>query len=161
MASSDTAAPLPPELAQIQAEAQAIEPPPVDPVTGEPPAPALPVDYLSEAKGVVDVAAELLGMIGPRTVAALNQERREKVATAAAGLMEKYGLTLGDVFSKWGAEINFLFALAVVGPPVARAIKDDRAEVAAQEKAAQITKRNPDPQPERAAADPYNRAFAE
>ena len=147
---------LPPELRRIEAEAAAMEAPAAAEL---PPGQLVPVDYLAEARGVVDIAAEMLSMVGPRTAEALNQERRQKIADASAGLMEKYGLTVGDVFQKWGAEINFLFALAIVGPPVARAIKADRAEVDATAAAEKTAPRNPDPQPARPANDAYARAF--
>jgi hypothetical protein len=146
---------LPPELAQIAAEAAAIAPPPaIDP--NEPvPAAVVPVDYQGDAKGLIDLSAELLGMVGPRTAAALNEERRAKIAAAAAGIMEKYGLSLGAILGRWGAEINFLFALAIVAPPVARAVQEDRAETKAKERAAEVQNRPADPQPERPAGDPY------
>lgn len=146
---------LPPELAQIAAEAAAITPP----AAGQDQAGAVPVviDYTAEARGLIDIGAELLAGVGPRTEAALTEERRAKIATAAGPLMQKYGLSLGVVFERWGPEINFLFALVVVGKPIAAAIQADRAEAKAAEEAATV--RNPDPQPARPAVDPYAAAF--
>lgn len=153
---TENPAELPAELAQIQAEAAALEPPPAAAGQADA-APAVPVDYVAEARGVVDIAAELLATVGPRTEAALTEERRARIAGAAGPLMQKYGLSLGVVFERWGAEINFLFAAVVVGRPIAAAINADLSESRAEKGAEQ---RPADPQPARPAADPYTAAFA-
>lgn len=151
-----TAEALPAELAQIAAEAEAIAPTPAA-------AGAVPgaIDYTAEARGLIDIGAELLGGVGPRTEAALTEERRAKIAAAAGPLMQKYGLSLGVVFERWGPEINFLFALVVVGKPVLLAVQADREEAKAAEQAKAVAQRDPDPQPARPAVDPYSAAFSE
>jgi hypothetical protein len=129
---SDQAAPeLSPELAQIAADAAAIDPPQVAPGT-EAAAPSEPVDYYTDAKGLTDIAAESLAAFYPRTEAVLSPDRREKFAAALAPVMEKYGLSLGVIFGRWGAEINLAFVTAQFAVPLARAIADDRAAARAE-----------------------------
>lgn len=121
--------PLPPELVQLQAEAEQITaetvaPPP--PAEGEQGAPAAPVDYLADARGLVDMSAELLAAFYPSTRPVLDDAARGRIAAAASPVMEKYGLSLGGLFGKWGAEINLAFVLAQVALPLSAAIRADR-----------------------------------
>ena len=150
---------MPPELERIAAEAAALKPQP-ETAPGEVAAPAV-IDYTAEAKGVIDIAAELAGNIGPRTEAAFSEDRRQRLAAAAGPLMEKYGLSLGAIFGRWGAEINFLFALTIITPPIAKAIRADMAEAKAADQAEKQATAVADPQPPRPAGDAYQRAFAE
>lgn len=138
---SDTT--LPPELAQIEAEAAAITPA-ASAIPGQETAPAEPpVDYMTDAQGIVDMGAAALGAWYPRTEPVLNDAARKKLAEAAAPVMEKYGLTLGALFGRWGAEINLAFALVSLGVPIAKAISADRAE----QKAAQLAATGQAPAP--------------
>lgn len=135
---------LPPELAQIEAEAAAMTAA-ASPIPGqETAAPAeQPVDYLTDAQGIVDMGAAALGAWYPRTEPVLNDAARGKLAAAVAPVMEKYGLTLGALFGRWGAEINLAFALVSLGVPIAKAISADRAE----QKAAQLAATGQAPAP--------------
>lgn len=156
---SPTSEPMTPELMQIKAEAEAIAPPPVvDP--NAPPA-AAPVDFMVDARGLCDFTAEGLGALYPSTLKVLDAEKRERFAAALAPVMEKYGLSLGAIFGRWGAEINLAFVTVTLAVPLANAIKSDRAAIRAEQDQAERATRNPDPQPERPAADPYTAAFAE
>jgi hypothetical protein len=116
---------LSPELASLEAEAQALESTtaPIDPNA---PAPEAPVDYLTDAKGVVDMASEALGAFYPSTLAVLLPEKRDRIANALAPVMQKYGMSLGVIFGKWGEEIGLLFALSTVVIPLATAIRADK-----------------------------------
>lgn len=118
---------LSPELAQLAAEAAALEgeTKPADPNA---PAPEAPVDYLTDAKGIVDMASEALGAFYPSTLAVMVPEKRDRIATALVPVMQKYGITLGVLFGKWGEEIGLCFALAQVAIPIATAIRHDREE---------------------------------
>lgn len=151
---------LPPELAQIHAEAAALDPVPTDPAAlpGEI---APPVDYLTDARGVADIAAESLGALYPSTVNVLTEEKRAKFAAALAPVMEKYGLTLGVVFGRWGAEIQLIFVTATFAVPLTKAIQADRAAERAAAKQAEIVSKPADPQPPRPVNDPYSSAFPE
>lgn len=138
---------LPPELAALQAQAAALEaetaPPAAPGEPGEGAALPAPVDYLADARGLVNIAAESLAAFYPSTAAVLTDEKRERIAAAAAPVMEKYGFNLAGLFGKWGPEIGLGFALAQVALPLAAAIRADRAAAAA-EKAAQPAPPPPD-----------------
>jgi len=131
MTSSDTttaqATALSPELAALAAEAQALETEtaPVDPAA---PQEAAPVDYLTDAAGIVDMASEALGAFYPSTLAVLVPEKRQRIAAALAPVMAKYGVSLGLIFGRFGEEIALAFALAQVAIPITTAIRHDQAE---------------------------------
>jgi hypothetical protein len=118
---------LSPELAALAAEAAALETTTAPPDPNAPPAEA-PVDYLTDAKGIVDMASEALGAFYPSTLAVLVPEKRERIAGALAPVMQKYGFTLGVIFGRWGEEIALAFALAQVAIPITTAIRKDQAE---------------------------------
>ncbi len=119
---------LPPELAALQAEAIALEGEQATPAeVGEGAAPTPPIDYLSDAKGLVDIAAEALAAFYPSTAPILTTEKRGRIAGALAPVLEKYGLDMAGIFGKWGAEIGLAFACAPIAIPLAQAIRADRA----------------------------------
>jgi hypothetical protein len=123
---------LSPELAALQAEAIALEGEQAAPAAdgGEPGiAPTPPIDYLSDAKGLVDIAAEALAAFYPSTAPILTTEKRGRIAGALAPVLEKYGLDMAGIFGKWGAEIGLAFACAPIAIPLAQAIRADRAAV--------------------------------
>jgi len=129
---------MPPELAQIAAEAAAIEPAETQiDEQGQPIAEAVPVDYLVDARGITDILATSLGAIYPRTEKVLTDETRGKFAAALAPVMEKYGFSLGSVFGRWGAEINLAFVVAGMAVPLSKAIAEDRAIARASKPAEQ------------------------
>lgn len=153
-----SANPLPPELAAIHAEAEAITPPAFDPNTPAEDAPP-PADYNVDAKGLTDFVAAGLSSIYPRTAQVLTDAKRAEFAAALAPVMEKYGLSLGVVFGRWGAEINLAFVTATMAIPLANAIRDDRAAAKAEAAAKEVATRAADPIPARPANDPYGAAF--
>lgn len=119
---------LPPELAALQSEAIALEAEQATPAAdaGQGGAPTAPVDYLSDAKGLVDIAAESLAAFYPSTAPILTTEKRGRIAAALAPVLEKYGLDMAGIFGKWGAEIGLAFAVAPIAIPLAQAIRADR-----------------------------------
>lgn len=150
--------PMPEELAQIHGEAVAMEA--ADAVqqqtaaenVGPQPEQAAVTDYMTDARGVTDIIATSLGAIWPSTAVVLTDETRGKFAGALAPVMEKYGLSLGAVFGRWGAEINLCFVVAGFAVPLAGAISADR-------KAARAEKQREEAQRTVvAAADPENLA---
>jgi hypothetical protein len=129
---------LPPELAALQAEAAALEAaqaPAAAPEAGEGSAPAAPVDYLSDAKGLVDIAAESLAAFYPSTGPILTTDKRGRIAGALAPVLEKYNMDMAAIFGRWGAEIGLAFAVAPIAIPLAQAIRADR-EASRREKIA-------------------------
>lgn len=136
-AAEEKPAALPPELAALQNEAAALEAEqaPAAAEAGEGPAPAAPVDYLSDAKGLVDIAAESLAAFYPSTAPILTADKRGRIAGALAPVLEKYNLDMAAIFGRWGAEIGLAFAVAPIAIPIAQAIRADR-EAARREKIA-------------------------
>lgn len=127
---------LPPELAAIHAEAVAIDPPaPPTDENGQPVEEAAPVDYMTDALGLTEIVAAGLGGIYPSTEKVLTPDTRKKFAAALAPVMEKYGMSLGVFFGRFGAEVNLLFVTAGFAIPLVKAIGEDRqaAKVAAGE----------------------------
>lgn len=119
--------PMSEELRQIEAEARALDEQSAPAVTDEPPA-----DFYVDAKGIIDLTAESLEAIYPSTGKVLDKDRREKLATALTPVLEKYGLSLGVIFGRWGAEIGAAFAFAQVAIPLSKAISADRAAARAE-----------------------------
>ncbi|WP_295002942.1 hypothetical protein [uncultured Dechloromonas sp.] len=162
MASSEqTPAPvaLPPELAQIAAEAEAIAPPPVaDPAAPGAPAPEAPVDYQEDAALLVGMIFEGCAEVYPSTGVIL-QPKQTRFSAALGKVMEKRGWSLAAILGRWGAEIELGFVGATMAIPLMKAIQADRAAAQAAEARAELAQKPADPQPPRAANDPYNAAF--
>jgi hypothetical protein len=151
------AAALPPELAQIEAEAAAIEPAaPADPNAPPPPA---PVDYQSDAADITSMIFEGCAAFYPSTGQIL-APKQAKFAAALGKVMEKRNWSLAAFMGRWGAEIDLAFVGASIAIPLAKAIEHDRAAAKAAEQQAAAVSRDPDPQPERPAGDAYSKAFA-
>ena len=99
---------------------------------GQPLPPPEPVDYLGDARGIVDIAAESLAAFYPSTAPILDEGKRGKIAGALAPVMEKYGFSLGGFMARFGPEINLAFVLAPVSLALAGAIRADRAAAKAE-----------------------------
>ena len=151
------AAALPPELAQIEAEAAAIEPAaPADPNAPPPPG---PVDYQSDAADITSMIFEGVASFYPSTGQIL-QPKQARFAAALGKVMEKRGWSMAAFLGRWGAEIELAFVAGTMAIPLAKAIEADRAATKAAEQLAAAVSRDPDPQPERPAGDAYSKAFA-
>lgn len=155
---SDQEQPLPPELAQIQAEAAAIAPPPA----ADPAAPGAVVeeviDYQEDAALLVGMMFEGCAEYYPSTGAVL-QPKQTRFTNALAKVMQKRGWSLAAILGRWGAEIELAFVASTLALPLTKAIQADRAAVALLKAQAEANQRPADPQPPRPAADPYNAAF--
>jgi len=150
--------PLPPDLAQIQAEAAALTPPhaandaagaPVEPVT----------DFLSDATDITSMIFEGVGSLYPSTAVVLNP-KQARFAGALAKVMEKRNWSLAALLGRYGAEIELAFVASTLAIPLVKAIQHDRAIEAAANNQAEQNNRNSDPQPVRPVGDPYSTAFA-
>ncbi|HLO62898.1 MAG TPA: hypothetical protein VK165_08025 [Azonexus sp.] len=164
MTSSDQAQPavtLPPELAQIAAEAEALNPPPVagQEQAAAPAATVAPVNYQEEAEMIVGMLFEGCSSFYPSTQTILNQ-RQARFAAALGKVMEKRQWSLAAFLGRWGAEIELGFVAATMAIPVVKAIEHDRAAAKALEQKEAAAQRPADPQPPRPEGDPYAK-FAE
>lgn len=117
------------EGAALDAETQPAPPPELD-ASGQPIQPPAPIDYAADARGLVDITAETLGAFYPSTAAVLTADKRDRIAAAAAPVLEKYGFSLGAFLGRFGPEIGLAFALGQVAIPLAKAIRADRAATA-------------------------------
>lgn len=150
------AAALPPELAQIEAEAAAIEPPaPADPNAPPPPA---PVDFASDAADITSMIFEGVASFYPSTAPIL-QPKQARFAAALGKVMEKRGWSMAAFLGRWGAEIELAFVAGTMAIPLAKAIEADRAASKAADQQAAAVARDTDPQPERPAGNAYANAF--
>lgn len=160
MTSSENPKPeaLPPELAQLEAEAAALTPPVIDPNT-PPGEVAATVDFMGDAADLVSMIFEGCGSVYPSTMPVLSP-KQARFAAALGKVMEKRNWSLAAILGRWGAEIELGFVAATLAIPLMKAIDHDRAiEKAEKDQAARVSK-PVDPQPARPANDPYNAAFA-
>lgn len=158
---SETPAALPPELAQIEAEAQQLNPPPVaGQEQAQPGASAAPVvDFLGETRMLIDMLSGTAKVVYPSTANVLTEQARAELAAVWGPLAEKYGFTMGGFMGKWGREIAAGYTTAMLIPPLLDAIKADRAAAKIAEQQSQAVQAPADPQPARPANDPYSAAF--
>jgi hypothetical protein len=86
------------------------------------------IDDEAELRGLVELAAAMLGPVLPKT-AAVAKQQAPAMAAAGAEVMRLHGWTMGGVMAKYAPYIALIVAVA----PVASTA---RAEVAAQKEAA-------------------------
>lgn len=84
---------------------------------------AVPVDNVQEANDLITFGVALFVPIVPAIEPIYTQERISKLSAALGPVLDKYGLTLGGIFARWGAEINLLIVGIPIGMETARAIK--------------------------------------
>jgi hypothetical protein len=83
------------------------------------------IDPSQEARELIRFAATLFFPLYPSLERVYTETRQEQLAQVSAPLMAKYNLSLGAMFERWGAEINFaLVAVPLVGETV-KAVKAD------------------------------------
>jgi hypothetical protein len=148
---------MPPELAQIAAEALAIEPPPAaDP--NNPEAPPVVVNFQEDAAMLVEMLFEGAGEIYPSTGDIL-KPKQTRFTNALGKLMHKHNWSIAAILGRWGAEIEFAFVASTMAVPLAKAIQHDRAVAKAKKAQEEAVTQPADPQPARPAVDPYSTAF--
>lgn len=131
------------DLSAIAAQAAADPDLRVDADTGNEPVPAEPVDYHQEARDILDFALDSIIPLYPCLESVYTPDKREKLASAAARLMEKYGLTMGDILSKWWPEINFAMVVIPLGMQTVKALKAAKAAQAAEQPVATFASTQP------------------
>lgn len=83
------------------------------------------LDAATEAREVIRFATTLFFPLYPSLARVYTEERQEQLAQVSAPLMQKYGLSLGMLFERWGAEINFAIVALPLAKETASAIKHD------------------------------------
>lgn len=129
-------------LAAIQG--QVIDAEQVEGESGQGVSGGVPMDAVQEALGVIQFGTTLFFPLFPSLAAVYTAERQQQLATVSAPLMQKYGLSLGTLFERWGAEINFALVAVPLARETVKAVKADNAarELAAQQEQEQEAKRN-------------------
>lgn len=110
-------------LAAIQA--QVIDSEPVEGQGGQGVSGGVSMDASTEAREVIRFAATLFCPLYPSLARVYTEERQEQLAQVSAPLMQKYGFSLGTLFERWGAEINFAIVALPLAKETAGAIKHD------------------------------------
>lgn len=129
------------EAAAIDAQASAATDPPGAP---EAEAPAAP-DVQAEVAALLQAVAGMLAPMFPSLATIYTPDTCRRLGESAAPVMDKYGLSVGGLFERWGAEIT----LAATAFPVALATwQGIKADIAARRHA-------PMPQPAPPAAGKY------
>ncbi|KRB70489.1 hypothetical protein [Noviherbaspirillum sp. Root189] len=121
-------------LAAIQG--QVLEAEPVDDAQGGGVSGGMPIDPATEAREVIRFATTLFFPLYPSLERVYTEARQEQLAMVSAPLMQKYGLSMGTIFERWGAEINFALVALPLAKETAAAVKHDnqqRKEAAARE----------------------------
>lgn len=119
------------EAAVIDAEGAA----PDAPAAAPEPA-AVKVDVAAEVAALLATVAGILTPAFPCLANIYTEPTCRKLGEAAAPVMEKYGVSVGGLFDRWGAEITLA---AVAFPVVAATVQGVKADLAAR--------RNPPPEP--------------
>jgi len=90
-----------------------------------------PIDYQAECSMLIGFAFDTLSPFYPATCEAWTPEKRAALIAASVPVATKYGLTLGGLFDRYGAEVGFaLVVLPMIGPTMA-GLRADRAAVQA------------------------------
>lgn len=97
----------------------------------------VPMDPAEEARDLIQFGLSLFIPLYPSLEVIYTQEKQARLAAVTGPLMAKYNLSLGSIFEKWGAEINFAIVALPLAAETAKAV---RADNAAREAAARKAK---------------------
>lgn len=86
-----------------------------------------PVDYLAEAKNLIEFAHGLYVPLFPSLEKVYTPDVRARIAAAAAPVMQKYSFDLGAFFGRFGPEIGLVMVVVPLVPPTITAVRADRA----------------------------------
>lgn len=114
------------ELEQLQNAATAIDAEAAaaaDP--GAPEAEAVPVDMGAEIAALLQTVAGILTPAFPCLAEIYTEPTCQRLGGAAAPVMDKYGLSVGGLFDRWGAEITLAAVAFPVAVATAKGIKAD------------------------------------
>lgn len=111
------------EAAAIDAEAQALTAPPVSPDAAPAAAVPAPVDYLTEARGLVGFICVAACSVFPCLEPIYAKDKQEQLAVVTAPLLEQYQFDLGGLMGKYGNWINFAMVALPLGAQTYQAMK--------------------------------------
>lgn len=134
--STEPNAPANPELAAFEREAQSIAGELLDDLNPpDPNAPApIAIDPTQDARDLIDFAHASLTPLWPSLAKVYPEDVRQRIAVAGGRVLQKYGVTMADLFAAWAPEISLALVVVPLIYPTVLAIRHDR-EAAAQPKA--------------------------
>lgn len=101
-------------------------------------APVGPGSEVEELAAVLTLCATVLSPALPYVGAIYTPETCQRLAGAAVPVLSKYGMTVGGMFDKWGAEVGLLVVAAPVAVQTVAAHRQWKAEQAEREKLARM-----------------------
>ncbi|HEY8085323.1 MAG TPA: hypothetical protein VIE69_06945 [Methylophilaceae bacterium] len=102
---------------------------------------AAAIDYEGEARQVIQLALDGLSPLYPFLTDIYTPEAVNKLSQSAGVLMKKYGMTAGEFFMKWSAEITFGMVAIPLLFKTANGYRDFKAEQA------RVIEQSPTPTP--------------
>lgn len=97
-------------------------------------APDAQADSAGEVAALLSVVAGMLSPLFPSLPGIYDQATCRKLGDAAAPVLEKYDVSVGGVFERWGAEITLAAVALPVAIATAQAIKSDLSARSARHK---------------------------
>jgi len=91
----------------------------------------VPVDYVAEARDLGEFAFGSLVPLYPGLEAVYTSDVRERIYAAAARVLEKYNVRIGDLFGRFEPEIRLAIVVVPLVPATIRAIRAQPAAAAA------------------------------
>ena len=111
------------EAAAVDASAQALSAPPASPEAAPAPDAPKPVDYLTEARGVIGFICISACAVFPCLAPIYTKDKQEQLAQVTAPLLEQYGVDLGGIMGKYGNWINFVMVAVPLGTQTYQAMQ--------------------------------------
>jgi hypothetical protein len=105
-----------------------------DAATGavNPPTAPAPIDYTKEAAEFVQFAAGLVVVPWPSLRLVYTDENCKKISERLGAVFEKYQVTTGALFGKYGPELMLAFTVVQLARPTLDAIRHDNAQAKKQ-----------------------------
>lgn len=100
-----------------------------DAVAAAPDPESVKVDVAAEVATLLETVAGILTPAFPCLASIYNTATCRRLGEASAPVLDKYGLSVGGLFERWGAEITFA---AVAFPVVAATVQGVKADLAAR-----------------------------
>lgn len=104
---------------------------------------APPPDVAAEMSALLVAVAGLLTPLFPSLATIYTKETCDRLGTASAPVMDKYGLSVGGLFDRWGAEITLAATAFPVAIATAQGIRADLAQRQAQQDATPVRVAHP------------------
>lgn len=101
-------------------------------------------DPVEEAKNVIAFAVALFVPLYPSLERVFSEGQQERLAAVSVPLMQKYDISLGGIFERWGPEINFALVAVPMAQATVAAVRADKAALAAAQEAAEKQAREAD-----------------